>query len=101
MSATYKPPRRALSQGELFVLDQIREMYGPQNDEDAVFFSDADEAVIFVTDRNGVQGLVAVLTNLAAMYADGTIGSAEELRAKWLTPPEGALMHPRIAGRDE
>jgi hypothetical protein len=81
-----------LSQGELFVLDQIRDMYGAQNDEDAVFFSDADEAVIFVTDRNGVQGLVAVLTNLAAMYADGSIGSAEELRAKWLTPPEQALM---------
>ena len=88
MSATSQPPRRALSQGELFILDQIRDMYGPQNDEDAVFFSDADEAVIFVTDRNGVQGLVAVLTNLAAMYADGTIGSAEELRAKWLTPSE-------------
>ena len=88
MSATNQSPRRALSEGELFVLDQIRDMYGEQNDEDAVFFSDADEAVIFVTDRNGVQGLVAVLTNLAAMYADGTIGSAEELRAKWLTPPQ-------------
>jgi hypothetical protein len=90
-----------LSQGETFVLDQIRDMYGAQNNEEAVFFSDADEAAIFVTDRNGVQGLLAVLTNLAAMYADGSIGSAEELRAKWLTPPEGALMHPRIAGRGE
>jgi len=93
MPATNQSPRRALSQGELFVLDQIRDMYGAQNNEEAVFFSDADEAAIFVTDRNGVQGLLAVLTNLAAMYADGTIGSAEELRAKWLTPPEQALMH--------
>ena len=101
MAATSQSPRRALSQGELFVLDQIRDMYGAQNNEEAVFFSDADEAAIFVTDRNGVQGLLAVLTNLAAMYADGTIGSAEELRAKWLTPPEDALMHPRIAGRGE
>ena len=101
MSATNQSPRRALSQGELFVLDQIRDMYGTQNDEDAVFFSDADEAVIFVTDRNGVQGLVAVLTNLAAMYADGTIGSAEELRAKWLSPPKDALTHPCIARRGE
>ena len=73
-------------------------MYGPQNDQDAVPFSDGEEAAIFVTDRNGVQGLLAVLTNLAAMYADGTIGSAEELRAKWLTPPESALMHSRDAG---
>ena len=101
MPATNQSPRRALSQGELFVLDQIRDMYGAQNNEEAVFFSDADEAAIFVTDRNGVQGLLAVLTNLAAMYADGTIGSAEELRTKWLTPPEDALMHPRIAGRGE
>ena len=98
MPARNQSPRRALSQGETFVLDQIRDMYGTQNDEDAVFFSDADEAAIFVTDRNGVQGLLAVLTNLAAMYADGTIGSAEELRAKWLTPPEEALMHPRRRG---
>jgi hypothetical protein len=87
MSATNQPPRRALSQGELLVLDQIRDMYGAQNNEDAVFLSHADEAAIFVTDQNGVQGLLAVLTNLAAMYADGTIGSAEELRTKWLTPP--------------
>jgi len=101
MPATNQSPRRALSQGELFVLDQIRDMYGAQNNQEAVFFSDADEAAIFVTDRNGVQGLLAVLTNLAAMSADGTIGSAEELRAKWLTPPEDALMHPRNAGRDE
>ena len=101
MPATNQSPRRALSQGELFVLDQIRDMYGAQNSEEAVFFSDADEAAIFVTDRNGVQGLLAVLTNLAAMYADGTIGSAEELRAKWLTPPEDALMHPGPAGGGE
>ena len=89
---TVRSPRKrgqiTLSRGELFVLEQIRDMYGAQNDEDAVFFSDAGEAVIFVTDRNGVQGLVAVLTNLAAMCADGTIGSAEELRTNWLTPPE-------------
>ena len=101
MPARNQSPRRALSQGETFVLDQIRDMYGAQNNEEAVFFSDADEAAIFVTDRNGVQGLLAVLTNLAAMYADGTIGSAEELRAKWLSPPKDALMHPCIARRGE
>jgi len=34
-----------LAQGELFVLDQIRDMYGAQNDEDAVFFSDRTATV--------------------------------------------------------
>ncbi len=78
--------RRALTHGERFVLQQIQDMYGPQNSENEVFFSDLDEAVIFVTDRRGVQGMVAVLTNLASMYEDGTIRSVEELRSQWLTP---------------
>jgi hypothetical protein len=61
-------------------------MYGRQNSEDKVFFGDRDEAVIFVTDVNGVEGLVAVLTNLWKMYTEGNIASPEELREKWLTP---------------
>jgi len=61
-------------------------MYGPQNTEDRIFFSDRDEAVLMVTDRNGVAGMMTVLTNLAAWYADGTIGSLQELRDKWLSP---------------
>jgi len=67
------------------VLEQIQDMYGPQNTEDKVFFSDRNEAVLLVADRNGVQGMMAVLTNLAAWYADGTIPSVQELRDKWLT----------------
>ncbi len=68
------------------MLQHIQDMYGNQNTEQNVFFSVRDEAVIFVKDRNGNEGLLAVLTNLAAMVADGTITSEEELRAEWLTP---------------
>lgn len=86
MSSTDERPRRALTEGESFVLQQIQDMYGAQNTEQDVFFSDVDEAVIFVKDRNGVEGLVVVLTNLASWYADGTIASLEDLRAHWLSP---------------
>ena len=78
--------RRPLTPEELFVLEQIQDMYGEQNSEEQVFFSDRDEAVLFVTDANGVKGFVAVLTNLGMWYADGTINSVQELRDKWLTP---------------
>ena len=79
-------PRRPLTQDENFVLEQIRDMYGPQNSEDQVFFTERNEAALLVTDRNGVQAMWAVLTNLGAWYADGTIASVQELREKWLTP---------------
>ena len=85
MSSTNKRPRRALTEGESFVLQHIQDMNGNQNTEQNVFFSVRDEAVIFVKDRNGNEGLLAVLTNLAAMFADGTITSEEELRTEWLT----------------
>ncbi len=80
MSSTNKRPRRALTEGESFVLQHIQDMYGNQNTEQNVFFSVRDEAVIFVKNRNGNEGLLAVLTNLAAMFADGTVTSEEELR---------------------
>ena len=86
MSQLPSIPRRPLTQDENFVLEQIRDMYGPQNSEDQVFFTERNEAALLVTDRNGVAGMWAVLTNLGAWYADGTIGSVQELREKWLTP---------------
>jgi hypothetical protein len=86
MSDPPENPRRALTQNELLVLEQIQDMYGPQNTEDRVFFSDRNEAVLMVTDRDGVAGMMTVLTNLGAWYADGTIGSLQELRDKWLSP---------------
>ena len=76
--------RRPLSQGEQFVLAQIQDIYGPQNEEGDVFFSDRDEAVIFVKDRNYGSVGVVVLTNVAQMYEDGTITSLDELRRHWL-----------------
>jgi hypothetical protein len=75
--------RRSLSQGEQFVLAQVQDIYGPQNEESDVFFSQ-DEAVIFVKDRTGASVGVVVLTNVAQMYEDGTITSLEELRRDWL-----------------
>ena len=48
------------------------------------FFSDPDEAVIFVKDRTGASVGVVVLTNLAQMYEDRTITSLDELRRDWL-----------------
>ena len=68
------------------MLEQIQDMYGPQNTEDRVFFSDRNEAVLVVTDRSGAAGMMTVLTNLGAWYADGTITSLQELRTKWLSP---------------
>jgi hypothetical protein len=77
---------RPLSEGELQILREIQELYGPQNSKERVFFSDDDEAVIFVEDTGGRAVLCAVLTNLAAMCKDGTIESRESLRDKWLVP---------------
>jgi hypothetical protein len=76
--------RRSLTQGEQFVLAQIQDIYGPQNKEGEVFFSDLDEAVIFVMNRIGANVGVVVLTNVAQMYEDGTITSLDELRRDWL-----------------
>jgi hypothetical protein len=76
--------RRSLTQGEQFVLAQIQDIYGSQNEGSEVFFSDLDEAVIFVMDRTGANVGVVVLTNVARMYEDGTITSLDELRRDWL-----------------
>jgi hypothetical protein len=62
----------------------VQEGYGSQNTVNEVFFTDADEAAIFVKASNGTSPLMANLTNLAAWRADGTIPSDEELKADWL-----------------
>ena len=66
------------------MLAHIQDIYGPQNEENDVFFSGPDEAVIFVRDRTGASVGVVVLTNVAQMYEDGTITSLDELRNAWL-----------------
>ncbi len=77
--------RRPLTEDELFILGLIQDAYGSENTEDEVFFSDRDEAVIFVQGDSESGGLgIAVLTNLAKSLADGTISSVEELKREWL-----------------
>lgn len=77
-------PRRPLTEGEIAVLTIIQEGYGAHNAMDKVYFSPADEAVMFVRLANGMSIVMANLSNLAAGRADGTIASDEELRKKWL-----------------
>ena len=76
--------RRVLTDGENAVLTIIQQGYGPQNSIDKVFFTNADEAVIFVKASNGMSPVMANLSNLSAWRADGTISSDDELKTKWL-----------------
>ena len=76
--------KRELTVAEAVILTIIQQGYGPQNTTDEVFFTDADEAVIFVKSSDGSVPVCADLTNLAAWRADGTISSEEELNKKWL-----------------
>jgi hypothetical protein len=62
----------------------VQDGYGLQNTIDEVFFTDADEAAIFVKAPDGTPLLMANLTNLATWRADGTIPSDEELKRDWL-----------------
>jgi hypothetical protein len=76
--------RRELTAGEAAVLRMIQQGYGPQNVTDEVFFTDADEAAIFVKASDGTSPLMANLTNLSDWRADGSISSDEELKKEWL-----------------
>ena len=76
--------RRDLTFGEAEILRMIQEGYGSQNTVGDVFFTDADEAAIFVKTPDGTSSLMVNLTNLAAWRADRTIPSDEELKTDWL-----------------
>ncbi|MEP6570382.1 MAG: hypothetical protein ABJC10_11475 [Acidobacteriota bacterium] len=76
--------RRTLTVGEAEILRMIQEEYGPQNTEKEVFFSETDEAVLFVKARDDTSPLMVVLTNLAAWRQDGTIANDDVLRSEWL-----------------
>jgi hypothetical protein len=76
--------RRVLSDREAAILAMIQQGYGPQNSADKVFFTEADEAVLFIKASDGTSPLMANLSNLAAWRADGTISSDEELKSEWL-----------------
>ena len=75
--------RRALTAEETSVLAIIQQGYGPQNDKDRVFFTESDEAAIFVEASDGTSPVMANLSNLAAWRRDGTIPNDDELK-KWL-----------------
>lgn len=76
--------QKQLTSGEAAILRIIQEGYGSENTVDDVFFTNADEAAIFVKASNGTSPLMANLSNLAACRADGTIPSDEELKTDWL-----------------
>ena len=76
--------RRSLTSGEASILAVIQDGYGLQNTIDEVFFSDSDEASIFVKSPDGTMPVVANLTNLSSFRADGTIPSEEDLKRQWL-----------------
>ena len=77
--------RRDLTEHERFVLSEVQQYWGTQNTEDRVFFTDEDEAVLFVLARDGSNPVAVVLTNLAAWHRDGTL-SLDELR-EWIQGP--------------
>ena len=76
--------RRDLTTGEAAVLAIIQQGYGSQNTTNEVFFTEANEATIFVKASDGTSPVMANLTNLAAWRADGSISSDEELKKNWL-----------------
>jgi hypothetical protein len=64
-------------------------MYSQKNNTyKEVFFSDNNEAWIFIRDIYGTPGMASNLTNLGNWLEDGTIANEEELRNDWLSIPD-------------
>lgn len=76
---------RPLTGAERRVLRLIQNEYGEANSTDRVFFSDHDEAVLFVQDTSGATILCAVLTNIAEFSAADGLSDSEVIR-QYLTP---------------
>ena len=77
--------RRDLTDVEQFVLGEVQAYWGAQNTVDEVFFTDRDEAALFVVARDGSNPLMVVLTNLGAWHRDGTL-SIQALRKQIMGP---------------
>ena len=71
--------RRDLTDIEGLVLSEVQSYWGDQNTSDEVFFTDRDEAALFVKARDGSSPVMVVLTNLGAWHRDGLL-STDELR---------------------
>lgn len=87
--------RRPLTADELEILGCIRELYGDQNTTDDVFFSDEDEAVIFVREADGSSPIMVVLTNIGLLAREGGL-SRDEICNEHLVPgglDRAALSH--------
>jgi hypothetical protein len=78
------PAPRQLTESEAAILAVITEQFGARNTTDEVFFTDDDEAALFIKAPDGTSVAAANLTNLARWRADGTISSEEELKSEWL-----------------
>jgi hypothetical protein len=77
--------RRELTTDERRVLGIIQETFGrAQNSEGDIFFTADDQAAIFVKASDGSSQVMANLTNLAGLRADGTTSSDEDLKRDWL-----------------
>ncbi len=79
-------PRRQLTETERFVLGEVRAWWGDQNTEQDLFFTDHDEAALFVKDRDGDLPVFVNLTNIGNWHRDGTL-TLEELR-RWIQGPD-------------
>jgi hypothetical protein len=79
--------RRSLTETERFVLREVQSYWGEQNTVDEVFFTESDEAALFVKARDGSLPVCVVLTNLGNWHRDGLL-SIDELR-RHIMGPEG------------
>ena len=68
-----EPKRRVLTDDEQFVLNEVQAHWQKQNTVDEVFFTDQDEAALFVRARDGSWRVMVVLTNLGVWHRDGTL----------------------------
>ena len=82
--------RRDLTDLEQLVLAEIQRYWGTQNTLDRVLFSERDEAVLFVLDRDGEVPMVIVLTNIGEEYRDGSL-SLDGLRDRIKGPGKEAF----------
>ncbi len=88
--------RRNLTEIERFVLREVQSYWGDQNTIDEVFFTDNDEAALFVKARDGSHPVCVVLTLLGTWHRDGLL-SIEELRRQIMGPDAGPHVEKRGA----
>lgn len=76
---------RSLTEGELTVLRLVQDIWGDLNTPDEVFGTDDGGVGLFVKASDGTLPLFVHLSNLSAMYADGSL-SYQKLR-EWISGP--------------